>query len=286
MAQLPEVLKPLRKYFRCAGEMQQEGNEPVAYACKMHALQEGMVLMKQNPTAKVQCEAVILPLFSDLEKAKSSIDTKSATVKPAVLQVAMREFAAADNLDRASQWDRTTAAKYNTAYILFEVLKQYDPLEAEVMNKQEYAVYRTKCLAEHMSSGKPMPAPSGGNATSPVSAPEAPGFTPPAPLAQPMQGGFDAPAAPAAPPAAEASEPLAGATKIIYEPVVKGPPNPIWDEPRQRLNASSTAEDYKTEAHRQCKYAGTALMFQDMKTAMMCTQTAIGLLRAAGITTS
>merc|ERR1711934_137070 len=133
MAQLPEVLKPLRKYFLRAGEMQQEGNHGVAYACKMHALQEGMKIMKEHPEAKAQCEAVVLPLFADLEKFKQAgVDVKSSTLKAGVLSAATKSFQDADAMDRASQWDRTTAGHFNSAFLLFEVMKQYGELESEV----------------------------------------------------------------------------------------------------------------------------------------------------------
>ena len=68
--EIPEVFKPIRKYFKQAEEMMKQGELGAAYACnvvssfgrvawhvtrpgKMHALTEGMKIMKQSPRDKV-----------------------------------------------------------------------------------------------------------------------------------------------------------------------------------------------------------------------------------------
>jgi len=83
---------------------------------------------------------------------------------------------------------------------------------------------------------------------------------------------------------AEAEEPTKEKGPIHFEPVIKGgAPNAVWDEPRRLLGSTSTAADYKAQARMQSQYAASALMFQDVDTALKCTNTAIQLLRAAGI---
>jgi len=154
---------------------------------------------------------------------------------------------------------------------------QFGELQPDFAEKKNYAGYRAKAIAEALQSGTRPPPPSGGASQPPAAAPA---FNPAAPFNP--AGPQNPPGA--APAAAAATDEKKSDGKVRYEPVHTSPPNPAWDEPRRNLGPTSTIDDYKAQARLQAQFASSALMFQDVDTALKCTNTAIQLLRAAGIT--
>ena len=146
-------------------------------------------------------------------------------------------------------------------------MAQYGALEEDIKQKQEYAGYRASLIAQALQSGGQPPPPSGVPG-------QASGDSPTGGATAVGPGGASEEEAPKKEPEGP----------VHFEPVQKGgPPNAVWEEPRRELGSTSTIEDYKAQARKQAMYASSALMFQDVKTALMCTNTAIQLLRAAGI---
>lgn len=297
-ADLPECLSGHRKFFKRAEEMKQAGERNVEYACKLQILQDGMEAMKTHPQDKAAISAVVLPLMQDLENLKNQNGVTDTEAKVATLRVANSEFQEGDARDRAGQPDKVTVSKLNNASILFEVGKQFGALSGEDAQKAHYATSRCKVLAQAIQQKQPPPPPQpmAGPTSSPTPSPTGQGM-PSMPMpSMPMPGGLP-PGPPSLPGGMPAGGPPGGcydpagaapgdapkaASKSppVYEPVHTGPPNPIWDEPRSSLQPGSTAEDYKAEARKQSQYAASALMFQDVQTALQCTNCAIALLRA------
>merc|ERR1712127_868298 len=96
---------------------------------------------------QTEMQGFAMNLMQELEtQKKGGLDTKGA--EDATARVASEEFATADARDRASQWDKATAAGFNNANILFEVLEQYLPkggaLPSEVQDKKKYAEARAQ----------------------------------------------------------------------------------------------------------------------------------------------
>lgn len=262
--------------------MEQCGELQCAYGCKMYALQEALSLAKDNPSQKKTIEGAVMPLFTELENLKKSANTQHAAVQESLLRVADREYQEADRRDRTGQSDKITAGKFNSADVLYTVyiglMAKSEQPSPEVQQKHRYAHERAIVLAQALHAKQPPPPPSG----APL------GMAPPAgamPGASPTGGLVPgAPPMPQQPPEASIPAPKKGG--IHFQVIHTHPPNQVWDEARTKYDSSWTVADYKTEARLQAKYAASAMMFQDVQTALKCTNTAIQLLRAAGISPS
>lgn len=273
---VPPSLKPIQHYLKTAAE--HDSRDPViAYWCRVLALQNGMELDKASKEAL----AVLLPLMDWLESFKKQMAEEEAVSNETVANAhienyAMKLFLWADREDRAARFNKNVVKAFYTAGMLFDVLIVFGELTPEVAHHQKYAKWKAAYIHNCLKSGEtPIPGPmatgedeeEGGNQEDdkqednqpppPVQQPpqpQQPTYQPPQPTYQPPQPTHQ-------PPQQTHVQPTQA-----YVPAVAGGP--------VALNAQQTKQ-----AQKYCKFAISALDYDDTNTAIMELQKALHLIQ-------
>jgi len=250
---IPQSLKPIQHFLKLASE--HDSRDPViSYWSRLTALQTGLTLDKSSKEAL----AVLLPLMDWLEKEKTGKQDNEAIAHEVVASAhvenyAMKLFLVADKNDRAANFGKNVVKCFYSAGILFDVMQTFGPLTPENAHYRKYAKMKAAYIHNCLKTGE-------------------------TPIAGPLANDDDEednegqedmqevhqeeiPSAPANPPTAPSSG---------YTPA----PAPVPAAALSNLNISSpgaTASlsyDKVAKAQKLCKYAISALDYQDTKTAV------------------
>jgi len=251
----PASLKPVQHYLKIGAE--HDTRDPVvAYWSRLTALQTGLTLDKSSKEAL----AVLLPLMEWLEKVKAERKDNEAISNEVVASAhvenyAMKLFLAADQADRAANFGKNVVKSFYSAGILFDVMQTFGELTPEVAHYRKYAKMKAAYIHNCLKNGE-------------------------TPIAGPLVGGDDEEEeepADTSPPGGFVPPPAAGAPPPHYEapPPTTVQPNPPANqfaamELTQPGNSSSSGLSYDqiTKAQKLCKYAISALDYQDTPTAI------------------
>jgi len=273
---VPSSLKPIQHYLKTAAE--HDNRDPViAYWCRVLALQNGMELDKASKEAL----GVLLPLMDWLEAFKKENVEEEAVTNETVANAhienyAMKLFLWADREDRAARFNKNVVKAFYTAGMLFDVLIVFGELTPEVAHHQKYAKWKAAYIHNCLKSGEtPIPGPMNEeedeeeadkgdqeeNQPPPPQQqqppqPQQPTYQQPPPVYQPPQPTHQAP-----PPAHQPVTP----TQPYLPPVASGP---------VALNPQQTKQ-----AQKYCKFAISALDYDDTNTAIMELQKALHLIQ-------
>lgn len=250
---IPQSLKPIQHFLKLASE--HDSRDPViSYWSRLTALQTGLTLDKSSKEAL----AVLLPLMDWLEKEKTDKQDNEAIAHEVVASAhvenyAMKLFLVADKNDRAANFGKNVVKCFYSAGILFDVMQTFGPLTPENAHYRKYAKMKAAYIHNCLKTGE-------------------------TPIAGPLANDDDdednegqedmqerhqeeIPSAPANPPTAPSS---------VYTPA----PAPVPAAALSNLNISSPGEtaslsyDKVAKAQKLCKYAISALDYQDTKTAV------------------
>ncbi|KAG5652066.1 hypothetical protein H0H81_006421 [Sphagnurus paluster] len=161
---LSSVLKPISPYLQRAHELRIQ--DPVmAYWCAYNAAQIGVSLKAKDPASR----DVLFALLSTLERLKREIGPNDAvdieSVSSSYVEnFALRNFALADNEDRAGSTTRSTAKKFLASAQFLEVLKIFPQTEVSELTQEKikYAKWKAADIAKAFREGrKPTPGPVG-----------------------------------------------------------------------------------------------------------------------------
>jgi len=249
----PPSLKTIQHFLKLASE--HDTRDPViSYWSRLTALQTGLTLDKSSKEAL----AVLLPLMDWLEKEKSDNQDNEAIAHEVVASAhvenyAMKLFLAADKADRAANFGKNVVKCFYSAGILFDVMQTFGPLTPENAHYRKYAKMKAAYIHNCLKNGE-------------------------TPIAGPLADGDDdenedqeehqddnSPASenpPYAPPSAPASAPTPTPTPAVA---------PAMSNMSISSPAGATATlsyDKVAKAQKLCKYAISALDYQDTKTAV------------------
>ncbi|KAJ8009088.1 hypothetical protein DPEC_G00085230 [Dallia pectoralis] len=310
---LPPQLKSIQHHLKTAQE--HEKRDPVvAYYCRLYAMQTGMKLDSKSP----ECRKFLIKLMDQLETMKKELaDNDSITQEVVgnahIENYALKMFLYADNEDRSGQFHKNMIKSFYTSSLLLDVLSVFGELSEENIQHRKYARWKATYIHNCLKNGEnPQAGPAGYEEETyddeyGVEGGEGPSYhssqpgEPPSPSHsfQPGFGGADqgpgSVGEPPYPPAnynnihippgahcpantpAEIPPPTGESIKPM--PVPRSIPvvNPSLLSATQEGDVRLTAEDY-TRAQKYCKYAGSALQYEDVGTAVQNLQKALKLL--------
>jgi len=245
----PVSLKAINHFLKLATE--HDSRDPVvSYWCRLTALQTGLTLDKSSKEAL----AVLLPLMEWLEKEKGAHKENEAISNEVVASAhienyAMKLFLAADQADRAANFGKNVVKSFYSAGILFDVMQTFGELTPEVAHYRKYSKMKAAYIHNCLKNGEtPIAGPLVGEDEDPE------GLGVPPQQDQEPQG----PPQPYHPPAPEPQAPA---------PPVQQFSNMGVSQPPSGSGCSLTY-DQITRAQKLCKFAISALDYQDTNTAI------------------
>ncbi|KAB5517272.1 hypothetical protein PHYPO_G00187750 [Pangasianodon hypophthalmus] len=265
-------------------------------------MQTGMKLDSKTP----ECRKFLVKLMDQLEKMKQELSNNESISQEIVGNAhienyALKMFLYADNEDRSGRFHKNMIKSFYTSSLLFDVLCVFGELSEENIQHRKYArwkaTYIHNCLKSgetpqagpigmegeayddefgteaggpsHASLGPPEPQPS----SSADLAAQGPGSMPP-----PNYNTIQVPPGSHAPANTPADLPHP-AESVKPVPVPRSVPvgDPLPLNIKQQGDVRLTPEDF-TRAQKYCKYAGSALQYEDVPTAIQNLQKALKLL--------
>lgn len=315
-SEVPPSLKVIGHYIKTAQEHDSR-DVIVAYWCRLYALQLGLKINSQGLEER-KCLVGIMDWLERTKKANPDNESISNEVAAqAYLEnYALKLFLYADKQDRESNFGKNVVKAFYTAGMIYDVLQTFGELTEEVTQNRKYAKWKASYIHNCLKNGEtPVPGPmktdddfdnelanfgsSADEATSQEPTP-GPSHVPPT-LPYPTMGfqGF--------PPAGGnqvhiPSGPPSGPTNFITNDPFSNvkPPTPPSEpekppggfQPYMGPSAASSepvvaaggtaaqlTPDQLTKAQKYCKWAGSALNYEDTKTAIENLQKALRLLQ-------
>lgn len=295
---LPPQLKAVQHHMRTAQEHEQR-DPVVAYYCRLYAMQTGMKLDSKSP----ECRKFLVKLMDQLESMKKELSNNESITQEIVGNAhienyALKMFLYADNEDRSGRFHKNMIKSFYTASLLIDVLTVFGELSEENVQHRKYAKWKATYIHNCLKNGEtPQPGPIGmeGETEDDMidrddgSSAQAPSpYQPRSSFHTPDQG----PGGPAAsnfnniqispgahaPANTPAELPSSGEPEKPV-PVPRSMPvvDPSLLNTNQEGDVRLTPEDF-TRAQKYCKYAGSALQYEDVATAIQNLQKALKLL--------
>ncbi|XP_059211908.1 vacuolar protein sorting-associated protein VTA1 homolog isoform X2 [Centropristis striata] len=311
---LPPQLKAIQHYLRTAQE--HEKRDPVvAYYCRLYAMQTGMKLDSKTPECR-KFLVKLMDQLETMKKDLGENDSISQEVvgNAHIENYALKMFLYADNEDRSGRFHKNMIKSFYSSSLLLDVLSVFGELSEENIQHRKYARWKATYIHNCLKNGEtpqagpigmdedeeagefgaegfsgqgasfrgggsfrdqdhsldPGPAPGIGFAPGPGSGPSGPPTTNYNNIHIPP--GAHAPANTPAelPPPAEADKPVPAPRSV---PAV----DPALLHATQQGGVHLSPEDF-TLAQKYCKYAGSALQYEDVGTAVQNLQKALKLL--------
>ena len=276
LAPMPASLKPIAHFLKTATE--HETRDPiVTYWCRLSALQTGLSLDKKSKEAL----ALLLPLMDWLEKEKKVLSHEEAVTSEVVASAyienyALKLFMWADKEDRNARFGKNVVKAFYSAGILYDVLQVFGELSPENAHARKYSKWKAAHIHSCLKKGEtPIAGPVKldddddddvaleGAGTAPPPRPEEPG---PSGWLQPQIPSVE-PQAPVPAPRQVPSAPAAASVPVV-------PPLPA-----AASGSVSLTPDLTSKAQKYCKYAASALDYEDGATAIANLTKALNLLQ-------
>jgi len=281
---VPAFLKSIRPYVKVSSEISER--DPVtSYYCNFYALQSAL---KTNYKAAPEAKQFLLKLMDYVEQQKEVLKnspehTETVTSDIAghavVEAAAMKLFAWADTQDRSGNFNKSVVKSFYTSSILFDVLEVFDDsLSEDAKTHRKYARWKATYIHNCLKNNEtPIPGPVGGlddglpedeSSQTPTAATSTPhdsgtGLTPGAAFQSPNI----TPEVSAQPkPAQRRTVPPPQETTTYFEqPTVS--------------SGSAVSPQAMRDAEKLCKFAASALQYEDVPTAIENLEKCLRLLR-------
>uniref|UniRef100_I3KRA2 Vacuolar protein sorting-associated protein VTA1 homolog n=1 Tax=Oreochromis niloticus TaxID=8128 RepID=I3KRA2_ORENI len=287
---LPVQFRIIQHHLRTAQE--HEKRDPVVtYYCRLYAMQTGMKLDSKTP----ECRKFLVKLMDQLETMKKELSDNESISQEVVGNAhienyALKLFLYADNEDRAGRFHKNMIKSFYTSSLLLDVLSVFGELSEENIQHRKYARWKATYIHNCLKNGEtPQPGPIGMGEDEEFGAE---GFS----SLGPSHGGSFRGSAPSGPPTtnynnihippgahapantpAELPPPAAEAVKPVPLPRSVPTVDPTLLSAQQQGGVQLSPEDF-TKAQKYCKYAGSALQYEDVGTAVQNLQKALKLL--------
>ncbi|XP_065653471.1 vacuolar protein sorting-associated protein VTA1 homolog [Hydra vulgaris] len=282
--QLPPNLKQLNSYLKLAKEYDKI-DPTVAYFCRMFAVQKGIKLDSKSP----DCKKFLFSLMDQLENTKKALlESGEEAVSNEIVgqahieSVTLSLFSWADSADRNGVFNRNITKAFYSASLLFDVLGQFDGFTEECQIKQKYAKWKATYLHKCLQNGVvPEPGPEGSGFENELNVlPDVSKESkfnsqiPPSNNADSINFATGYSSAPAsygfAPP--EVSEKPVPVPRKVLNATDTSPQNPS-------VSDSSSSDIDFIQATKFCKFAMSALQYEDVGTAVENLTKALNLLQ-------
>jgi len=300
---VPPVLKPIGHYLKAAAE--HANRDPiVTYWCRLAALQSGLSIDKKSKEAL----ALLLPLMDWLEKEKKVLKDQEGISSEVVASAHIENYANklflwADKEDRAAKFGKNVVKSFYTAGILFDTLATCFELSPENAHLRKYAKWKAAHIHTCLKNGQQPIAGPVANMDDDQSAPETTGAEDSA--AGATGGGWQQPQIP---PAGSDLQPQIPQPHFEQHPQFPDladffpnppaqppvlPPQPSFTQPTpvaaavvppsvsslaQQVEGMTLTPDQTTKAQKYCKYAISALDYDDLNTARLNLTKALNLV--------
>lgn len=303
-------LKQIQHYLKTA--LEHDTRDPVvAYWCRLHALQVGLKLTSKKTPEETK---FLVGLMDWLEQAKKSQKDNEAITNEVAAQAhlenyALKLFLFADKQDREQNYGKNVVKAFYTAGMIYDVLTTFGELTEEAVQNRKYAKWKAAYIHNCLKNGEtPVPGPlqsedgtanEDGDSTSgttsdgqPAASPNptfgftsSPTDTPPAVPTSFGGGGLPDPnaalrAASQLPPVPYTPEPNPGGF-VPYDPSLQPAmpaPSPL-PAPGDVTALPQLSPDQVAKAQKYCKWASSALNYDDIKTAINNLSNALVLLQ-------
>lgn len=293
---LPPQFKSIQHHLRTAQE--HDKRDPVvAYYCRLYAMQTGMKIDSKTP----ECRKFLSRLMDQLEALKKQLGDNEAITQEIVGSAhlenyALKMFLYADNEDRAGRFHKNMIKSFYTASLLIDVITVFGELTDENVKHRKYARWKATYIHNCLKNGEtPQAGPVGieednvdveenedAGATSLPTQPLQPSSSTYDPSNMPSSGytGIQIPPGAHAPANTPAEVPHStGVTSNTIQPTPQTIPaiDPALFSTVSQGDIRLTPEDF-ARAQKYCKYAGSALQYEDVSTAVQNLQKALKLL--------
>ncbi|XP_052025337.1 vacuolar protein sorting-associated protein VTA1 homolog isoform X2 [Apodemus sylvaticus] len=262
-------------------------------------MQTGMKIDSKTP----ECRKFLSKLMDQLEALKKQLGDNEAVTQEIVgcahlENYALKMFLYADNEDRAGRFHKNMIKSFYTASLLIDVITVFGELTDENVKHRKYARWKATYIHNCLKNGEtPQAGPVGIEEENDVEENEDVGATslptqPPQPsssstydpsnLASGSYGGIQIPPGAHAPANTPAEVPHStGVTSNVVQPTPQTVPAVPAIDPdlctASQGDIRLTPEDF-ARAQKYCKYAGSALQYEDVGTAVQNLQKALRLL--------
>lgn len=295
----PPSLKSIQHFLKLAQEHDSR-DFVIAYWARLYALQVGL----KASTQTAEETKLLLAIMDWLEQVKKQYADNEAVTNEVAAQAhienyALKLFLYADKQDREENFGKNVVKAFYSSGVLYDILQTFGELSEEALHNRKYAKWKAAYIHNCLKNGEtPIPGPLpdddedefGGDNTnaSAGTPPEEPAALDPPPA--PYQ--LDPAPSDVTPPTAE--EILDNPNKLPSPPVEEekpggfvpyvptAQPNPATAatiyQPIVPVAGVQITPDQMITAQKYCKYAGSALNYDDVKTAIENLQKALKLL--------
>ncbi|KAH0521701.1 Vacuolar protein sorting-associated protein VTA1-like protein [Microtus ochrogaster] len=291
-----QALLPMDINTEAREAMSKEQCDPGVHSqSRLYAMQTGMKIDSKTP----ECRKFLSKLMDQLEALKKQLGDNEAVTQEIVgcahlENYALKMFLYADNEDRAGRFHKNMIKSFYTASLLIDVITVFGELTDENVKHRKYARWKATYIHNCLKNGEtPQAGPVGIEEDNDVEENEDVGATslptqPPQPssstydpsnLAPGSYSGIQIPPGAHAPANTPAEVPHStGVTSNTAQPSPQT--GPVIDPDLYTASQGDirlTPEDF-ARAQKYCKYAGSALQYEDVGTAVQNLQKALRLL--------
>lgn len=160
LPEIPVPLKSIQHYLKVATTHDQR-DIVISYWCRLYALQTGLKL-----STKTNEETSFLLILMDwLETTKKELRDNEAITNEVAAQAhlenwALKLFLYADRNDRDSNFGKSVVQSFFTAGLLYDVLTVFGELSEEAMQNRKYAKWKAAYIHNCLKNGEtPVPGP-------------------------------------------------------------------------------------------------------------------------------
>ncbi|KAK9686521.1 Vta1 C-terminal domain [Popillia japonica] len=282
---VPQDIKAISHFLKVADEHDQR-NVTISYWCRMYAVQSAMKIIPGPKSPEVS--QLLIAIMDWLERTKTEKKDVEGISNEMCAQAIIEEYAIklfnyAESQDKEARFDKNMVKAFYTSGILFDILDQFGTLSEDIEEKRKYAKWRAAYIHNCLKKGV-MPTP-GSTVVLNDKEDEYTDFLPKSELDK-IKGKTPEDEAPNTWPTEPPSQPLL--PDIPSQPVMPPTPLPTFPTnqsqyvpvapPSNTTNVALSPEQME-KAQKYCKYANSALNYDDVKTAIENLQKALHLLQ-------
>jgi len=267
-AGIPQNFKQLQHYLKTA--IEHDKRDPVvAYYCRLYAMQKGMEIDRKSPDGR----QFLAGLMNGLEESKNKHKDLEAIQNEIVGQAhlenyALKLFLYADNEDRAGRFGKNVVKSFYTAGMLMDVLSTFGELSEDIEKNRKYAKWKAAYIHNCLKNGEtPVSGPLADDGNMDDFGDEFGGTNTELFPDNQWSASQQVHVSPAATPQSQHS----------HLPQVQPSVQPASFSGAVGGSANLKTEDY-TRAMKLCKFATSALQYEDAKTAIENLTKALNLL--------
>lgn len=276
----PASLKAIQHYLKTAAEHDNR-DVVVSYWCRLYALQLGLKIDKSSAEAK----KILMFLMDWLEKTKSAEKENEAIIHDIPAQAhlenyALKLFLWADSQDRAAVFNKNVVKAFYTSGMIYDVLETFGELTEEVIQNRKYAKWKAAYIHNCLKNGEtpmPGPMPDDSEENQEFSVPNFPQPPPNTSDGASSSSGKMSPTIPTVPsfPSVQPVQPVNPVSPSNVTDFSEGSKS----GPIAPVTGVALTPEQVIKAQKYCKFALSALNYDDINTAITNLQKALNLLQ-------